>query len=1020
MPRQVRKCRQCGLLNEQTLDKCAECGRTLPAEITTIPDPPAAEPQEVSSGLVPDAAGADVPTQDGPLTPRVATAEPPVSPPANAPSVVHGDGGGGVLVAVPPPVGGGSQVGLQQSAFPPMAPPLAAAPSVAGEPPSTPPVTSKTPLGTLAPDAPLFGDFVVEATLHPQAERESGLYRCRDEGGKQRMVKVLGADVVPKGSVWRRLPALDHPNVVKFERTGEYEGFYYEVQEFCEDGSLAEAVASGRLVADVGWVRRTFLPQMLEALTHIHGLDPPIVHRDVKEANIYVAADGVLKLGDFDIASELVEVGGQHRTPRVGGTWAYSAPEVIGSPAGDSEQRVMLECDFYSLGVTIVKLLWGETNMEIAHPYGVDVSAAEEFYRSQKSITVPEHLRDGQATPEELRNLLRGLLIRGWNRRWGPEAVGRWLRGETSDADMDAIAVDASNEYIFPKQEPFRYKELEGETFQDFARSMLEHRETAAQGLSDGGITQEIESKRSERGATLAHAAGEAWQQVSTQGGSRLLAVYAAALRLYNSLPLILPDGSEFATYEELCRGFRTRNEADRLAFVGDEALETLSVWLGYGGAQLDTKARTVRAIRESEDDPELRLESLETMLLGEPRVLPDGFEVRTPTEYCRHALGDAASWENDEAPEAYRTLLEDWRGRHLEAWLRGMDVIERADESRRQREAGTGPDGIPSEAAFEAVLHQMDPGRPRVMIVLDMTGARVVHEVRRGQTTRVGIAYSSNGPGHPFGAWGLLPDTLGAALESHTLESRSGQLVVSIDAVTGVEPREVNQVELRLRSDNAMIGDPSQAVLRFRITVPQGGTVALALAGAAAGAILLGLPRLAVLLLGGDSPVNPFDYDWGIAWTGALNRTFPYSAFVVGFVALCAAVYAAYRLVLRAWAPPAQAPAEGLPRVGRVRTLRDRVVRGLAIIMIAAAFALLWGPLGAAGYYIVFAGDALTNADRLALVAPVLWAAWGTLFGLFAGLFIAAERLGWERRRSVLLAAPLCLMLVVAAAAHL
>jgi serine/threonine protein kinase len=899
VPRQVRKCRHCGALNEQTLGKCVECGRALPAEIITIPDPPSAEPQDVSSGPALDAA--DVPTQDEPLTPPVATAESPVSPPVDATRAGHGDGGAVPLV-VQLPVGGG-QVGLQQSAFPPAAPSLAAAQSVAGEPPPTPPVPSTTPLGTLAPDAPLFGGFVVEATLHPQAERESGLYRCRDEGGEQRMVKVLGADVVPKGSVWRRLPALDHPNVVKFERTGECEGFYYEVQEFCEDGSLAEAVASGRLVADVGWVRRTFLPQMLEALTYIHGLAPPIVHRDVKEANIYVAADGVLKLGDFDIASELVEAGGQHRTPRVGGTWAYSAPEVIGSPAGDSKQRVMLECDFYSLGVTIVKLLWGETNMEIAHPYGVDLSAAEEFYRSQKSITVPEHLRDGQATPEALRNLLRGLLIRGWNRRWGPEAVGRWLRGETSDADMDAIAVDASNEYIFPKHEPFRYKELEGETFQDFARSMLDHRETAAQGLSDyPGIIGEIESKRGERGATLAHAAGEAWQQVSTQGGSRRLAVYAAALRLCPSLPLVLPDGSEFATYDELCRGFRTRSEADRLALVGDEALETLAIWLAYGGAQLDIKARTVRAIRESEDNPELRLESLETMLLGEPRVLPDGFEVGAPTEYCRHALGDAADWDNDEAPEAYRMALEDWRGRHLEAWLRGMDVIERADESRRQREAGTGPDGIPSEAAFEAVLRQLDPGLPRVTIMLDMTGADGVQEIRRGNTARVVIPYSSSGPGHPFGAWGLLPDTLGAALESHTLDSRTGQVSVSIDAVTGVEPREVSQVELRLRSDNAMIRDPSQAVLRFRVIAPQGGTLALAAAGAVAGAVLLGLPRLAVLLLGGDSPVNPLDYDWGIAWMGALSRTFPYSAFVVGFVALCAAAYAAYRLGAWAW----------------------------------------------------------------------------------------------------------------------
>lgn len=103
---------------------------------------------------------------------------------------------------------------------------------------------------------------------------------------------------------------------------------------------------------------------------------------------------------------------------------------------------------------------------------------------------------------------------------------------------------------------------------------------------------------------------------------------------------------------------------------------------------------------------------------------------------------------------------------------------------------------------------------------------------------------------------------------------------------------------------------------------------------------------------------------------------------------------------------------------------MQARVVHGLgiiiAIVAVAAALALLWGPFGALGSYVVFAIDALTTADRFPSVAPVLWAVWGALFGLFAGLFIAAERLGWERRRSVLLAAPLCLMLVVAAVAHL
>ncbi len=102
----------------------------------------------------------------------------------------------------------------------------------------------------------------------------------------------------------------------------------------------------------------------------------------------------------------------------------------------------------------------------------------------------------------------------------------------------------------------------------------------------------------------------------------------------------------------------------------------------------------------------------------------------------------------------------------------------------------------------------------------------------------------------------------------------------------------------------------------------------------------------------------------------------------------------------------------------------RRRLVRGLAIILIVAAavaaLALLWGPLGAAGTFVVFIGDALSGADRLPSAAPLLWAAWGAVIGLFVGLFVVAERVGWQRRRRVLLALPICALLITAAVAHL
>ena len=44
--------------------------------------------------------------------------------------------------------------------------------------------------------------------------------------------------------------------------------------------------------------------QMFRALEYLHGRAPPVVHRDVKPANLLVTADlETLKLGDFGVTS---------------------------------------------------------------------------------------------------------------------------------------------------------------------------------------------------------------------------------------------------------------------------------------------------------------------------------------------------------------------------------------------------------------------------------------------------------------------------------------------------------------------------------------------------------------------------------------------------------------------------------------------------------------------------------------------------------------------------------------------
>ena len=94
--------------------------------------------------------------------------------------------------------------------------------------------------------------------------------------------------------------------------------------------------------------------ELLDILRYLHGLDRPVIYRDLKPANIIVRPDGHVALIDFGAARE-------YRPEEAAdtlnlGTCGYAAPEQYGS-LGQTDDRT----DIYCFGRTMTQMLSGRS-----------------------------------------------------------------------------------------------------------------------------------------------------------------------------------------------------------------------------------------------------------------------------------------------------------------------------------------------------------------------------------------------------------------------------------------------------------------------------------------------------------------------------------------------------------------------------------------------------------------------------------------------------------------------------------
>ncbi|MBN2004840.1 MAG: protein kinase [Anaerolineae bacterium] len=148
------------------------------------------------------------------------------------------------------------------------------------------------------------------------------------------------------------LASLSHPNLPRvtdyFFAPGQGQ---YLVMDYIEGEDLQSML--NRLGALPEPQVLNWISQVCDALAYLHNQPSPIVHRDVKPANIKIRPDGRAVLVDFGIAKVYdprlsTTIGAKAITP------GYSPPEQYGGGTTDGRS------DVYALGATLYHLLTGQ------------------------------------------------------------------------------------------------------------------------------------------------------------------------------------------------------------------------------------------------------------------------------------------------------------------------------------------------------------------------------------------------------------------------------------------------------------------------------------------------------------------------------------------------------------------------------------------------------------------------------------------------------------------------------------